>query len=273
MGWQKKGRMWVLIQVFTKMGEAMDETMKKLFGLRSDQLEAVAADPCYRKLCDAMMETPFHKDVHLGLMNCVKSYVETTEYERSKRTLVFGQLPYSVNLFQDSRENLGWESILIWRARGGAAAAMAAIRSGSRDEALQAAMALRDLAGDSGAADVLAEPDAVRSLLQVFDFNGLGPIERNALQRSLEVVVEASRDAAAQLVAAYADPDPWIAFAQSSTLAGSQRPAVRALTRWRPAWPTRLLPRFPTRHQTAGARPHWLPLPQFTPRALSSGPS
>lgn len=84
---------------------------------------------------------------------------------------------------------------------------------------MSAAKALVFLVEDSGAAKALTEGGAVRALLQMFDFKMLQGADLWMLYFSLEAIMAASPDAAAQLVAAYADPDPWIAFAaiQSST--------------------------------------------------------
>lgn len=117
-------------------------------------------------------------------------------------------LPDLVRLKQQARELAD-----TWRLKGGVRPAAAAICSGPADDSLQAAKALGDLVRDSGAAEALEEGYVVTALLQIFDFKTLEDVDQSALQFSLQVIVEASSDAAAQLVAAYADPDPWVAFA------------------------------------------------------------
>lgn len=100
----------------------------------------------------------------------------------------------------------------IWRERGGVVAALEALRSGIPDEALDAAKALGDLVQDRGAAEALVEGGVVRPLLQVFDSKNLKAADTSALEKSLQALVEAHAGIAAQLVAAYSDPDMRVAF-------------------------------------------------------------
>lgn len=101
----------------------------------------------------------------------------------------------------------------MWRRRGGVASAVAAIRAGTPAEALHAAKALGALAHDSGAEGALAEEGVVRAVLQLFNFKVPNINTQFALQTSLRDVVEVSPEAATQVLAAFADPDPWIAYA------------------------------------------------------------
>eukprot|EP00884_Botryococcus_braunii_P005689 jgi/Botrbrau1/15120/Bobra.320_1s0004.1 len=99
-----------------------------------------------------------------------------------------------------------------WRARGGVSAAMTAIRTGCPKEALEAALSLGHLAAGPGAAKELARKGSIRAILLVFDSAKLESDELEALSISVLKIMVVCRGAAAQLVAALADPDARVAF-------------------------------------------------------------
>eukprot|EP00884_Botryococcus_braunii_P004393 jgi/Botrbrau1/13955/Bobra.250_1s0009.1 len=104
----------------------------------------------------------------------------------------------------------------MWEDRGGLSAALAAIRSGSPETALDAARALHALANDANAAQDLAREGTVRALLRVFDNPALDQDEAAVLNETLIYIIQNNPAMCTQLVAAYADPDPRIAFAAAS---------------------------------------------------------
>eukprot|EP00884_Botryococcus_braunii_P005384 jgi/Botrbrau1/14847/Bobra.0326s0001.1 len=100
-----------------------------------------------------------------------------------------------------------------WRARGGISAAMRAIRKGPPARALDPALALLYLAEqEEDAPKELDRKGSVRALLQVFDCPGLTPKEVTVLLVTMHRVLTASPSGPAQLVAAFADDDPKVAF-------------------------------------------------------------
>lgn len=90
---------------------------------------------------------------------------------------------------------------------------MAAIRSGPLETALEAVKALGALVHDSGAQAELSAPGTVRAVLQLYTSDIVRRKDVDAFEEALEEIVLECPDATAQLIAAYADPDPCVAFA------------------------------------------------------------
>eukprot|EP00884_Botryococcus_braunii_P004386 jgi/Botrbrau1/13949/Bobra.250_1s0004.1 len=103
-----------------------------------------------------------------------------------------------------------------WRSRGGIKEAMASIRSASQVKAMAAALVLGHLAGDAGATAELAHKGTLRTLLLVFDHPSPETEEFAALFFTVIRVLMESPTAASQIVAAFSDPDPRVAFAAAA---------------------------------------------------------
>lgn len=111
-------------------------------------------------------------------------------------------------------EQQAWEKFAdICQAQGGVVLAVASIPSGAQDDALHSAKALGDLVHDSDAVPALADEGTVRALLQVLGFNVSKLEDKRSLQCSQLAIVKACPAVAAQIVAAYNNPDLEIAFA------------------------------------------------------------
>eukprot|EP00884_Botryococcus_braunii_P001215 jgi/Botrbrau1/11094/Bobra.0219s0004.1 len=121
--------------------------------------------------------------------------------------------PLSVSLQREAMQERVEALAKAWLARGGVSAVMTAIRTGSPKDALEAALSLKRLAGEAGGSKELARKGSIRAVLLVFDSAKLESDEREALFLSVQEIMVVCRGAAAQLVAAFADPDARVAFA------------------------------------------------------------
>eukprot|EP00884_Botryococcus_braunii_P001214 jgi/Botrbrau1/11093/Bobra.0219s0004.2 len=138
--------------------------------------------------------------------------------------------PPSASLPQEAMREQVEALAKAWRARGGVSAIMNAIRTGSPKDSLEAALSLYRLAGETGGPKELARKGSIRAILLVFDSAKLEPDELAALYLSVQEIVVVCRSAAAQLVAALADPDARVPFAAAILLVPLlQHPITRPL--------------------------------------------
>eukprot|EP00884_Botryococcus_braunii_P009798 jgi/Botrbrau1/1881/Bobra.146_1s0067.1 len=99
------------------------------------------------------------------------------------------------------------------RARGGICAALAVIRTGSHEKAVEAAMKLLRLQDDGGAAQELAESGTVRALLVVIDSPDVGAMDSERLQMLVVSIMPKSLGGVQELVETYDDQNPHIVCA------------------------------------------------------------
>lgn len=107
------------------------------------------------------------------------------------------------------------EHVEFWRPKG-LGATLEAVRTGSREQAFQAALALATLEADEFTAQQrFASPGTVKALLRVF--NAVPPpvniYDIYSLQETLRRIIQAGPAGPTQLVAAFTDPDPQIVSA------------------------------------------------------------